>query len=52
MIGREGLDGRLLIAGRSRLDVPAVVVAYDPGWPGLFRELRDRVMPCWLELRM
>jgi GrpB-like predicted nucleotidyltransferase (UPF0157 family) len=25
------------------MDVPAVVVAYDPGWPGLFRELRDRV---------
>jgi GrpB-like predicted nucleotidyltransferase (UPF0157 family) len=23
--------------------VPAVVVAYDPGWPGLFGELRDRV---------
>jgi GrpB-like predicted nucleotidyltransferase (UPF0157 family) len=25
------------------VDVPAVVVTYDPGWPGLFRELRDRV---------
>jgi GrpB-like predicted nucleotidyltransferase (UPF0157 family) len=23
--------------------VPAVVVSYDPGWPGLFRQLRDRV---------
>jgi GrpB-like predicted nucleotidyltransferase (UPF0157 family) len=27
----------------SDVDVPAVVVTYDPGWPGLFRELRDRV---------
>jgi GrpB-like predicted nucleotidyltransferase (UPF0157 family) len=25
------------------VDVPAVVVSYDPGWPGLFRQLRDRV---------
>jgi GrpB-like predicted nucleotidyltransferase (UPF0157 family) len=25
------------------MDVPAEVVAYDPGWPGLFGELRDRV---------
>jgi hypothetical protein len=25
------------------VDGPAVVVIYDPGWPGLFRELRDRV---------
>jgi GrpB-like predicted nucleotidyltransferase (UPF0157 family) len=25
------------------VDVPAVVVTPDPGWPGLFRELRDRV---------
>lgn len=25
------------------VDIPAVVVTYDPGWPGLFRELRDRV---------
>jgi len=25
------------------VDVPAVVVAYDPGWPGLFGELRGRV---------
>jgi GrpB-like predicted nucleotidyltransferase (UPF0157 family) len=25
------------------VDVPAVVVTYDPGWPGLFSELRDRV---------
>jgi GrpB-like predicted nucleotidyltransferase (UPF0157 family) len=25
------------------VDVPAVVVTYDPGWPGLFLELRDRV---------
>jgi len=25
------------------VDVPAVVVACDPGWPGSFRELRDRV---------
>jgi GrpB-like predicted nucleotidyltransferase (UPF0157 family) len=25
------------------VDVPAVVVTYDPGWPGLFRELHDRV---------
>jgi GrpB-like predicted nucleotidyltransferase (UPF0157 family) len=25
------------------VDVPAVVAAYDPGWPGLFGELRCRV---------
>jgi GrpB-like predicted nucleotidyltransferase (UPF0157 family) len=25
------------------VDVPAAVVAYDPSWPGLFGELRDRV---------
>lgn len=25
------------------VDVPAVVVTYDPGWPGLFLELRDRI---------
>jgi GrpB-like predicted nucleotidyltransferase (UPF0157 family) len=25
------------------VDVPAEVAAYDPGWPGLFSELRDRV---------
>jgi GrpB-like predicted nucleotidyltransferase (UPF0157 family) len=25
------------------VDVPAVVVAYDPRWPGLFGQLRDRV---------
>jgi GrpB-like predicted nucleotidyltransferase (UPF0157 family) len=24
------------------VDVPAVVVAYDPRWPGLFEDLRDR----------
>ena len=30
--------------GQDRgMEVPAVVVTYDPGWPGLFRELRDRV---------
>jgi GrpB-like predicted nucleotidyltransferase (UPF0157 family) len=26
-----------------RVDVPAVVVAYDPGWPGMFQRLRDRI---------
>ena len=25
------------------MNVPAVVAAYNPGWPGLFRQLRDRV---------
>jgi GrpB-like predicted nucleotidyltransferase (UPF0157 family) len=25
------------------MDVPSDVVAYDPGWPGLFEELRGRV---------
>lgn len=25
------------------MGAPAVVVTYDPGWPGLFRQLRDRV---------
>jgi GrpB-like predicted nucleotidyltransferase (UPF0157 family) len=34
-------------AGRPREDrnvhVPAMVVAYDPRWPGLFGQLRDRV---------
>ena len=25
------------------MKVPAEVVAYDPGWPGLFRQLRERV---------
>ncbi len=39
-------DGPALAAsfGHHRdVDVPAVVVTYDPGWPGLFRELRDRI---------
>jgi GrpB-like predicted nucleotidyltransferase (UPF0157 family) len=37
---------RLDIAGSLRddhhVDVPAVVTAYDPRWPGLFEVLRDR----------
>jgi GrpB-like predicted nucleotidyltransferase (UPF0157 family) len=36
-----------MLAGSLRqdhdVDVPAIVVTYDPRWPGLFRELRDRV---------
>ena len=36
-----------MLAGSPRhdrdVDPPALVVTYDPGWPGLFKELRDRV---------
>jgi GrpB-like predicted nucleotidyltransferase (UPF0157 family) len=32
-----------LLRQDRNVDVPAVVAAYDPGWPALFRELRDRV---------